>query len=446
MKANAANMTGQKVQSIDTKTQNRINPHLKRIEKLEADIRRLNENINEHRGEINRLYRYKITQNISIKKFTESNSYKGTLAATKVLSNVLALWGIGNFIRSGEKLKTKNLVTLLSDLTTVTSTMLGHSSKLATSRKPLSAMSRNLFKYNVNVGKFAAGLNMFIVIYTTVSKYTDLDDVDTDAEAITLVSGGLQFGLFVWLTFYSGPLVLWGVALAVFALGEWLIYKFENTKVENYILKSIFAKEDSLIFTSGDNYAAKILRQTLSNENKAIGEFKTSKDVQNYLGYKNKELKPIFISALKQEISELTKALHGYELILYGDPVEGKEKEIFIRKTGIQIPKALFEDKSFKMIIVDENGGYEEIKTEEGLETHETFYVYDLLIPSFSDTYINRINNKKYSIIVITNNISMKYNYRYYDNLTVTGVMGKLSQFDKEINNFKETLLNQKDE
>ena len=148
----------------------------------------------------------------------------------------------------------------------------------------------------------------------------------------------------------------------------------------------------------------------------------------------------------KPEFAKLTKALHGYELILYGDPVEGKEKEIFIRKTGIQIPKALFEDKSFKMIIVDENGGYEEIKTEEGLETHETFYVYDLLIPSFSDTYINRINNKKYSIIVITNNISMKYNYRYYDNLTVTGVMGKLSQFDKEINNFKETLLNQKDE
>ena len=182
---------------------------------------------------------------------------------------------------------------------------------------------------------------------------------------------------------------------------------------ENYILRSILEKEDSLVFSYDDNYVAKILRQTLSNENKQIEKFDTKKDVQKFLGEKHDELKPIFQSAYEQELSELIKSLHGYELKLYGDylkrtdKTDKTKKEDFKRETGVQIPKELFEDESFKMIIVDENGGYELITSKEGTDEYETFYVYDLLIPSFSYTYINRINNKKFSIIVITNNISI---------------------------------------
>ena len=92
------------------------------------------------------------------------------------------------------------------------------------------------------------------------------------------------------------------------------------------------------------------------------------------------------------------------------------------------------------------NTGYEEIKTEEGLETHKTFYVYDLLIPSFSDNYINRIKNKKFSIIVITNNISMKYNYIYRDSENISYHSGSTITSKKEIKDFEKVLLNQEDE
>ena len=153
--------------------------------------------------------------------------------------------------------------------------------------------------------------------------------------------------------------------------------------------------------------------------------FNNAKAVQKYLGDNHDKLKPIFQSAFEQEHSELVKALHGYELKLYGELLIPTKNEPFKRETGVQIPKVLFEDKSFKMIIVDDKGGYEYVKVLDSALV-KNYYIVDLLIPSFSASFIKQINNKKFSIIVITNNISMKYNYRYYGRLVRSGQMGNI--------------------
>ena len=441
-------MTAKKLDSYSEKKEiarlKRINHLNTRIDEIDTKVKELEIKKSKYQGTINTSNEFINSQNINKDKFLNSKTYKTTLLSTKVLSNSLAIWSIGIYINSYEKLKTKNLVNLLSDLTTLSGTILANASKFNAQSKILTAISPSLAKYNINLGKFAGGLNIAIVIYTTVSKYMDLDDLDTDAKAITLVSGGLQLGIFICLSFFSGPLVLWGVAVAVFALGEFLMYHFENTQVENYILKSILAKEDSFYSNSDDNYAAKILRQTLANENIEQGEFKTAKEVQKYLGDNHKELKPIFISALKQELSELTRSLHGYKLELYTNPF--KDTKDYVYKTGLKVPTQLYKDENFKIVIIDNNGIHKRVMKIDYF-TEDNYYVINLLLPSWSLGEIKITNNKSYSIIFFTNNIRIKYNYTY--RYLRAGFRGRGSSDTRArvtISDFKSVLLNQKDE
>ena len=423
---------------INKKIANHTAPFEARILKIEGDISKLESEKAQVSGKLNKLGIDDRIYEKKISDYLNTKTYKRTLTSTKTLSNALAIWGIIAFAKSAEKLNTKNLLTLLSDLATITSSVLENSLKVLNRKPALVGISTKLARYGVNLGVFAAGINIILSIYNTVDNYSKLDELDTDAQYINNIGGGIQVVLLIMILSGGSAVVLLSAVALVYAITEIILYLVTNTQVENYILKSVLAIND-------DQHKAIILREVLDNEGTKVFPFNNAKAVQKYLGDNHDKLKPIFHSAFEQEHSELVKSLHGYELKLYGDILEEKEKETFKRKTGVQIPKELFEDKSFKMIIVDETGGYELI-TERTATPHETFYVYDLLFPRFSDTEINDLDNKNYSIIVITNNISMKYNYSYGAFRYKYPEGKKNPLISKKINNFKEELLNQKDE
>ncbi len=439
-KKNNKNMTPEKyneyVQKKEQSLQQVNSHHNKQIERLQKEIRILESKKDIEKGNINRFKNSGVIEDVDRYKHINSKTYQKTLFATKISSAILGVWGVYNFAISYEKRKISNLVNLLSDLTTIAGASLAQASQWLSKKPSMARTSLVLGKANINVGRFAGRLGIAILIYTETNRYMDLDESDTDAKVVILVGGILQVGILLLISLNPASAVLWGIYIAVFALYELLLYYMVNSQVENYIIASIFGKDG--------NYKAKILKEVLNNENiENVPNFNTPKEIQKYLGDNHKELKPIFQSALKQEISELTRSLHGYKLELFVGELDKRAKENFDRETGIKIPKSFFKDNSFKMIVVDDKGGYEYVKVLDS-SLVENYYVVDLLIPRFSATYINRINNKNFSIIVITNNISMKYNYTYFNKEHT--IRKYTYTYTICINNFEKTFLNQKDE
>ena len=170
------------------------------------------------------------------------------------------------FAKSAEKLNTKNLLNLLSDLGTITSSVLENSLKVLNRKPALVGISTKLARYGVNLGVFAAGVNIILAMYNTVDNYLKLDDLDTDAQYINNIGGGIQVVLLIMILSGGSAVVLWVAIALVYALTELLLYLFTNTQVENYILKSVLAIND-------DQHEALILREVLDNEGTKVLPF-----------------------------------------------------------------------------------------------------------------------------------------------------------------------------
>lgn len=399
--------------NIKRKRQNEI---IKQIEEKQSKISKLG-------GKISNFER-KDTKEYTLPKYN-----KKTLASTKALSNVVALMGIVNYYNSYDKLKLSNLTAFASDVSTLSILALEglekakNNAKLATT---LIAQSAN--KAKLNIGIFAYRLDIFITIITGVNRFVELDDEDVDGKVLTTVTTGLQ-------VIFLLKANLAGFALAFLTeLAYQLIINFThiiNSPIENYINKSLLYKTKT---DDGLKFRTTILNRTLKGSSLKIPQFNTFKDIQNFIGDNYDKNKGILDSALLNEISVLKKTLFGLTLEIYSTRFIS-DKSGLSKATRIKIPKQIYDDNKFKLIIKNDTNEYK-IMEKKGIPS-EDFYIYDLLNNDIIQTSkIKELNYKKYSIIVITENISLKYNYDYVVQ----------EKFYVSVLNFEEEFLDQEDE
>jgi len=229
-----------------------------------------------------------------------------------------------------------------------------------------------------------------------------------------------------------------GVGFALAGLTELayqLIVNFThiiNSPIENYINKSLLYKTKT---DDGFEFRTTILHRTLKGSDLKIPQFNTFKDIQNFIGDNYDKNKGILDSALLNEISVLKKILFGFNLELFGSRFERDKSSGLMKSTRVKIPKQIFDDSKFKLIIKTDKNEYK-VMPKEGIPFGE-YYTYDLLNDDIiAPSKIKELNNKKYSLIVLTENVSLKYDYTYFfKEIVYVSVL-----------NFEEAFLDQEDE
>ena len=284
-------------------------------------------------------------------------------------------------------------------------------------------------KAKLNIGIFAYRLDIFITIIAGVNRFVELDGEDLDGKIVTSVTTGLQV-----IFLLRANLV--GFALAgLTELAYQLIVNFThiiNSPIENYINKSLLYKTKT---DDGFKFKTTILHRTLKGSDLKIPQFNTFKDIQNFIGDNYDKNRGILDSALLNEISVLKKILFGFNLELFGSRFERDKSSGLMKSTRVKIPKPVFDDSKFKLIIKTDKNEYK-VMPKEGIPFGE-YYTYDLLNDDIiASSKIKELNNKKYSLIVLTENVSLKYDYTYFfKEIVYVSVL-----------NFEEAFLDQEDE
>ncbi|MGB5918042.1 hypothetical protein, partial [Arcobacter sp.] len=169
---------------------------------------------------------------------------------------------------------------------------------------------------------------------------------------------------------------------------------------------------------------------------KPLASTKSLSNVVALIGNNYDKNKGILDSALLNEISVLKKTLFGLDLELFSSRYSIDKKTRLYKATRVKIPKQIFDDSKFKLIIKTDKNEYKVMQKPEAT-IYEDFYTYDLSNNDIIEaSKIKELNHKKYSIIVLTENISLKYDYIYSSR-----EIGYVS-----VLNFKESFLNQEDE
>ncbi len=363
------------------------------------------------------------------------SKFKKTLASTKALSNVVALIGVSNYYNSYEKLKLSNLTAFASDVSTLSILALEGLEKAKNNVKLATTLiSQTANKAKLNIGAFAYRLDIFITIIAGVSRFTELDKEDIDGKAVTAITSGLQV-IFLLRATWVGFAVAGATELAY-----QLILNFThiiNSPIENYINKSLLYK------TKMDNeykFKTTILNRTLKGSSLKIPIFNTFKDIQNFIGDNYDKNKGILDSALLNEISVLKKTLFGLELELYSNRMPSNNGKI-TKSTGVKIPNKIFKDKGFKLIMINNKNEYNLLENINATENSD-YQVFDLLNKEVKIEDMRTINGSKNSLIVITENISLKYEYSFYTQMNDRAGMN----YTIQIPSFKDSLLNSEDE
>ncbi|RXJ87738.1 hypothetical protein [Arcobacter sp. CECT 8985] len=361
----------------------------------------------------------------------DSYTFKKNLASTKALSNVVALMGIVNYYNSYDKLKLSNLTAFASDVSTLSVLALEGLEKARNNAKLATTLiSQAANKAKLNIGIFAYRLDIFITIITGVNRFVELDDEDIDGKVITTVTTTLQV-IFLLRATWVG-FVLAGLTELAYQLILNLTHII-NSPIENYINKSLLYKTKT---DEGLKFRTTILHKTLKDSDLNIPQFDTFKDIQNFIGDNYDKNKRILDSALLNEISVLKKTLFGLDLELFSSRFFIDNKSGLYKATRVKIPKQIFDDSKFKLIIKTDRNEYKVMQKPEAT-IYEDFYTYDLSNNDIVHTSkIKELNHKKYSIIVLTENISLKYNYTYFlKEIVYVSVL-----------NFEEAFIDQEDE
>ncbi|WP_419767541.1 hypothetical protein [Arcobacter sp.] len=296
-------------------------------------------------------------------------------------------------------------------------------------------MQKMFSKENVNITKNASGKVIAFLAIPTIIISTEFEiekyakDEDYDAAFFVTLKSALTLTLFLAVPFTVGVFLF----LAVVELAWYLLsHKVIDSKLENYINKSLLYKTKT---DDGLKFRTTILNRTLKDSDLKIPQFNTFKDIQNFIGNNYDKNKGILDSALLNEISVLKKTLFGLDLELFSSRYSIDKKTRLYKATRAKIPKQIFDDSKFKLIIKTDKNKYK-VMQKEGIP-FEDFYTYDLSNNDIIEaSKISELNNKKYSIIVLTENISLKYDYIYSSR-----EIGYVS-----VLNFKEAFLNQEDE
>ena len=161
----------------------------------------------------------------------------------------------------------------------------------------------------------------------------------------------------------------------------------------------------------------------ITNQNKELkvissDGFNDTKRLVNFIGKNYKGNEKYFDTSLRNELSFFKSSIFGYKLELLGRRRErklnnsyGLDTQIW-QDTFVKIPKVLVEDKSSKFIFESE-GNYK-IIDKSTIPKEEDYYVYDLLDKNFTTLLeLNTINHKKASIIVLSSQVELKYEFIY---------------------------------
>ncbi|MGB7403289.1 MAG: hypothetical protein WA916_11975, partial [Arcobacter sp.] len=260
-----------------------------------------------------------------------------------------------------------------------------------------------------------------------IEKYAK--DEDYDAAFFVTLKSALTLTLLLAVPFTVGVLLFLAVVELVWYL---LSHKVINSPIENYINKSLLYKRKT---DDGLKFRTTILNRTLKDSDLRIPQFNTFKDIQNFIGNNYDKNKGILDSALLNEISVLKKTLFGLDLELFSSRYSIDKETKLYKATRVKIPKQIYDDSKFKLIIKTDKNKYK-VMQKEGIP-FEDFYTYDLSNNDIIEaSKISELNNKKYSIIVLTENISLKYDYIYsFKEVVYISVL-----------NFKEAFIDQEDE
>ncbi|QKF81476.1 hypothetical protein [Halarcobacter ebronensis] len=271
-------------------------------------------------------------------------------------------------------------------------------------------------------GKSFAKVSAYAVIIMSILdaiKYEKNEDYD----ALTATVGMITLNIVALFVTSGTPLVVF-VSLSSIAYAI-VMLKLEDSAFESYLKRSLFYK-DTIYLESKDKkingFSAKYLLETTNRkeELKAINSegFTSAKKITNFIGenYKTNEL--YFDTALNNELSFLKASIYGYKLELLDRRKGKKLKNIYgndvqlWQNTFVKIPKVIYDSENVKFIFV-ENDSYNIIE-KSTLFDEKDYYVYDLYNQNFS--YLEDfefINKQKTSIIVISPQVELKYEFMY---------------------------------
>ena len=251
---------------------------------------------------------------------------------------------------------------------------------------------------------------------------------DYDALALTVCVSGIN--LVLLLTTPAMPAVVTGAILTI--VSGIILSEILDSDLDIYLKKSLLYRTiDFSIWKNlrgiaqSKKYQAPYLFETTNKnkELKAISNdgFNNPKRLINFIGENYKGNERYFDTSLKNELSFFNSSLFGYKLELLGRRRERKLKNHYgldtqiWQDTFVKIPSVLYTDKTSKFIFNANDNYYLLDKDNINLFIkEENYYVFDLLDQNFKTLLeLNTINHKKASIIVLSSQVELKYEFMY---------------------------------
>ncbi|MGB6329010.1 MAG: hypothetical protein WBF48_08780 [Halarcobacter sp.] len=303
--------------------------------------------------------------------------------------------------------------------------------------KEVSLSSKRLLSFMAKKG--LARVAVVTIIITTVFDVVNLyKREDYDALIVTTALASISLALI--LTVPALPAIILGAIVAI--IGGLILNEIIDSNLDIYLKKSLLYK--TIDFSIWKNlrdipqdkkYQAPYLFETTNNkeELKAISSdgFNNTKKLVNFIGENYKGNEKYFDTSLRNELSFFKSSLFGYKLELLGDTKRVKKLRnkynvdvILYEKTFVKIPSIIYEDKDSKFIFVEDKKveGKEEYikeymeikKSKQNFPKENDYYTFNLYNQNF--TYLDElktINHKKASIIVISSQVELKYDFIY---------------------------------
>jgi hypothetical protein len=285
--------------------------------------------------------------------------------------------------------------------------------------KKIQSMSKTTLELITKVGV------PLVVINGTYSSLKLLSNEDYDASFLS----GLKTALTVSLLIASG-VTSYVLLILLEIVWNYFSHYIIDSNIEKYLYKSLLYEdiyEHSGFLNIGSlyhiNYKAYYLFETTNTNEKlkSINSegFKTSKNLINFIGENYDENKEYFDTALRNELSFFKSSLFGYKLELLNKTKRVKKLKnkydidiVLNQKTFIKISKKIAENKKNKFIFVLD-GIYTEIEQNDFFLDNK-YYIYDLYNQKFAYLKdLEQINNKKASIIVLSPQVELKYDFIY---------------------------------
>ncbi|WP_419767550.1 hypothetical protein [Arcobacter sp.] len=382
------------------------------------------------------LKEYSNNETYQVKDIAKSRALQLGLAF-KAYSSMLAIASIKEYIYDNKNKDIKSTIGFVNDFAGLNSALVGimqnekfeNMAQAFLNRMNKKSGGKELIKINLANNEFLAGagkafarVSAYAVIVISVLdaiKYKKNEDYDALGATVGMITLNIV-ALFVT----SGtPLVVF-VSLSSIAYAI-VMLKLEDSAFESYLKKSLFYKDDIYLESKDKKikgFPAKYLLETTNKkeELKTINSegFRSAKKITNFIGenYKTNEL--YFDTALKNELSFFKSSIFGYKLELLGRRRERKLKNHYGHDTKIwqdtfvKIPSALVEDKSSKFVFNSENNY--EIIDKNMIPKEEDYYIFDLQNQNFTTLVeLNELNHKKASIIVLSSQVELKYEFTY---------------------------------